>query len=203
MPTVGRWRPRAIRFTLRMHELARLNAEERRRIVDDFLDATFDGLEVDPQLVARMRSARPDLPEDPTPAQVDAWVELVGLVRDDDFRARVREMTVRGARQQRPEGDAEAWQAAAQVVSELGSSALGAGLDPADPNAAPIAAAIEEAFAEIREERGAALADRLAAGTDARAERYWQLVAILNGWPSIPSTVPAFEWAIAALRAHA
>ena len=35
------------------------------------------------------------------------------------------------------------------------------------------------------------LADRLAVGTDARAERYWQLLAIINGWPPVPTTVPA------------
>ena len=47
----------------------------------------------------------------------------------------------------------------------------------------------------------ARLADRLQTGTDARAERYWQLLAIVNGWPPVPSTVPAWEWTIAALRA--
>jgi DNA-binding transcriptional MerR regulator len=37
--------------------------------------------------------------------------------------------------------------------------------------------------------------------TDARVERYWQLLAILNGQPVPPSVVPAFDWLIAALRA--
>ena len=46
-----------------------------------------------------------------------------------------------------------------------------------------------------------ALADRLATGTDPKAERYWQLMAIINGWPAVPTTVPAWEWFIAALRA--
>lgn len=36
---------------------------------------------------------------------------------------------------------------------------------------------------------------------DLRAERYWQLLAIINGWPPVPSTVPAWEWTVAALRA--
>jgi hypothetical protein len=44
---------------------------------------------------------------------------------------------------------------------------------------------------------------RLETGTDARAERYWQLMGIINGWPPFPAHVPAFEWMIAALRAHA
>ena len=39
--------------------------------------------------------------------------------------------------------------------------------------------------------------------TDPRIERYWQLTAIINGWPPFPSPMPAFEWLIAALRAHA
>jgi hypothetical protein len=32
-------------------------------------------------------------------------------------------------------------------------------------------------------------------------ERYWQLLAIINGQPVPPSVVPGFEWLIAALRA--
>lgn len=42
----------------------------------------------------------------------------------------------------------------------------------------------------------AALAERFASGSDPRAERYWQLLAIINGWPP----VPAWEWAVAGLR---
>jgi hypothetical protein len=43
---------------------------------------------------------------------------------------------------------------------------------------------------------------QLETGTDVRAERYWQLVGIINGWPPFPAHVPAFEWTITALRAH-
>ena len=46
-----------------------------------------------------------------------------------------------------------------------------------------------------------ALADRLALGTDARVERYWQLLGLVNGWDPFPSMVPAFTWTIEALRA--
>jgi hypothetical protein len=48
----------------------------------------------------------------------------------------------------------------------------------------------------------ARLLQRLETFTDARVERYWQLLAIINGQPVPPSVVPAFEWLIAALRAH-
>jgi hypothetical protein len=43
---------------------------------------------------------------------------------------------------------------------------------------------------------------QLEAGIDARAERYWQLVGVINGWPPHAALVPTFEWMIAALRAH-
>jgi hypothetical protein len=37
---------------------------------------------------------------------------------------------------------------------------------------------------------------------DPGIERYWQLTAIINGLPPFPTYAPAFEWLIAALRAH-
>src|SRR6266702_3119713 len=46
----------------------------------------------------------------------------------------------------------------------------------------------------------AAILRQLETFTDARVERYWQLLAVLNGQPVPPSVVPAFEWLIAALR---
>ena len=40
--------------------------------------------------------------------------------------------------------------------------------------------------------------------TDRRVERYWQLLAIMNGWPQRgPSSTPAWEWLLAGLRAAA
>jgi hypothetical protein len=42
---------------------------------------------------------------------------------------------------------------------------------------------------------------QLEAFTEARVERYWRLLAILNGQPVPSSVIPAFEWLITALRA--
>jgi hypothetical protein len=49
--------------------------------------------------------------------------------------------------------------------------------------------------------RIAELADRFEQGADPRAERYWQLLAVINGWPPVPTTMPAWRWTIDALRA--
>jgi DNA-binding transcriptional MerR regulator len=50
-----------------MHRLA-----ERRRIVAEFVDDVFDGLDADPGMVARMRAAAPELPDDPSDEQIEA-----------------------------------------------------------------------------------------------------------------------------------
>ncbi|GGL95859.1 hypothetical protein GCM10010129_44660 [Streptomyces fumigatiscleroticus] len=77
--------------TTLMNKLARLSAAERSRIVQEFVDEMFQGLDTaDPVIRERMRNAAVDLPEDPTPEQVDAWVELAELLRDPEFRAQMR-----------------------------------------------------------------------------------------------------------------
>lgn len=178
---------------LKMHRLAQLSDAERRRIVADFLDHVFDGLEIDPAFEARMRAAAPALPEDPAPEQVDAWIELAELVQDAGFRARIRSMSEQHASTP-PAGD---MQAAASLVTSRAGAALAAGVEPGSAAAESVVAELLPAFGG---EDRLALADRLAVATDARAERYWQLLAIVNGWPPVPATVPAWEWLIAALR---
>jgi MerR family regulatory protein len=88
-------------------------------------------------------------------------------------------------------------QAAAALVAEKAGAAQH--LAPDSPEAQAVVDELLPAFGSDIDR--AQLADRLATGTNARAERYWQLLAIVNGWPPVPTTVPAWEWLIAALRA--
>ena len=186
----------------RMHKLAQLSDDERKRIVAEFLEEAFDGLDMEPGFAARMRSAAPELPDDPTPEQVDAWIELAELVQDPAFKASIRRMSEQhsaaraGGESMEPQPD---WQAAAALVAERAGAARGRA-STLSPEAAAVLDEILPAFGDAAADR-AALADRFATGTDARAERYWQLLAIINGWPPVPTTVPAWEWLIAALRA--
>jgi hypothetical protein len=193
-----------------MHELARVSEAERRRIVDDFVDEMLGGLDVDPQHAERMRMARPDLPDDPDPEQVEAWIELAELIADPDFRSCIRAMCERGASDRADEdggGDRADAGAAEQVVVEWAGAALAGGIDPRSPEAAHVVDEIVAAFATVHGRQDDAgfrtwLADMLETFTDARAERYWQLLGVINGWPQRPATVPAFTWLGQALRAH-
>jgi DNA-binding transcriptional MerR regulator len=122
-----------------MHKLVKLSDAERRRIIHEFIDEAFGDLDANPDMVAMLRSAMPELSDDPTPEQVDAWVELAdaqtfGKADTPDYRSK--------------------------------------------------------------------LLIRLQVANDPRVERYWHLLATINGWPIPPTLAPVFEWFIQALQHH-
>ena len=188
-----------------MHKLARLSDEERRRIITDFIDTSFAGLDVDPGFAAKMRSALPELPGDPAPEQVEAWAELAELVGDPGFRAAVRRM----AEYQAADIAKGAYpEDAARLGRETGeriAAAIADGIEPRSDAARPVVDELVAAYAaafgaadgpEFRRE----LRERTMIGSDRRAERYWQLIAVINGWEVWPAMTPSFEWFIEALR---
>lgn len=191
----------------RMTAFARASAEESRRIMEEFLTDVFAGNPGDP-FAERMKAALPELPADPSPAQVDAWVELAALVADRAFRAHVREMVLEGARRRAGGADAgvdAGAQQAAQAVAERAGSALEAGIAPGSVAAAPIVnelAALHATAAGSADGAGyrRELAEQLASFTDTRVERYWQLIGAINGWPPRPSMVAPYQWFIEGLR---
>ncbi|MBV8528711.1 MAG: MerR family transcriptional regulator [Candidatus Dormibacteraeota bacterium] len=193
----------------RMTAFARASADEVNRIMEDFLAAVFAGNEANP-FMATMRSGLPALADDPTEAQLDAWIELAALVSDRAFRARVREMVVEGERMRAQSGisenDGPARTAGQAVVGRAGA-ALASGLQPHSQAAAEVVAEVVVLFAHASSRTDdapyrAELADQLERFSDARVERYWQLIGVINGWPAQPSMAPAYAWFIAALRAH-
>jgi len=94
------------------------------------------------------------------------------------------------------------------AVAERARAALAAGIAPGSDASRPV---LEEIVGLMAAADPAVdspafrtrLLESLHVGTDARSERYWQLLATLNGWPRWPETTPAFEWIIAALEAEA
>ena len=80
-----------------MHRVVQLSEDERHRLINDFIDRTFGDLDANEDFVALLRSMRPYLPDEPTTEQVDAWIELAGLVADPGFKDRVREMATAGS----------------------------------------------------------------------------------------------------------
>jgi hypothetical protein len=95
----------------------------------------------------------------------------------------------------------------AALVSEKGGAAVAAGIDPASEQARPTHNELVAAFAasvgrEADEDYRRELLEAVVGGYEPRAERYWQLVAVINGWPPIPSAMPAWAWFRDALAAR-
>jgi DNA-binding transcriptional MerR regulator len=199
-----------IEETLNMHKLAKLSAQERQQIIDDFVAGIFAGTDPDsPAMgIARgMRQLPADLPDDPSPEQVNAWVELAELVADEDFRQRVRSMVLAspaqaaGTAQAASQAQAETASQAQpdRAVAEHAGQAAAQGIAPGSPEGKAVLDRIVPPGTPAAQR--ARLLEQLETFTDARVERYWQLLAIINGQPVPPSVVPGFEWLIAALRA--
>ena len=74
-----------------MHKLVSMSDDDRDRIVDEFWDSVTDGLDVHPTYIERLHQLRPHLPETPETAQLEAWIELADIVRDKEFRAKLRD----------------------------------------------------------------------------------------------------------------
>lgn len=200
-----------------MHRLAKLDATERKRILDGYLDRVFGGIEGDGgpggQFAQMMRGVFPELPADPNERQVEAWVELVTLIQDEDFIAVSRRMAEHGARK-RATLDDDAWQrentAFAAVLAVESEASYKEGVDPASAEAR---ARVDAMMAEWADLTGKQDSPRLRADllrsfetmTDRRVNRFWQLVGQVGDRPGAEAqNAPMFEameWLISALRA--
>lgn len=198
-----------------MTELARMSAAERRAIIQDFVTDTLGELDV-PTYRRGLLAATPDLPADPTDEQVDAWLELGELVRNPALRASVRRMAHYAAEHHPGEHDDSALRDAEQVTDDWlrrVETATAQGIAPDSPAADPVVTAIVATWIPTQsapdgkelvdnaQARGLLL-EQLEVASDTHAERYWQLLCIINGWPVRPSMAAAGRWLTTALRTH-
>lgn len=201
-----------------MNRLARLDAEGRKRILDEFVDRVYEGIDDEhgsgDEFASMMRGAFPELPQDPSEAQVEAWVDLVELVQDEDFIAKSREMAAYGVAKRAKLSAAE-WDADQKAFAEICPLALDAwraGIAPGSPEGVARGTEILETWCAKRDrpadERWRTLiADSLTTMNDKRVNRFWHLVGIVGGKPELVNqTGPMYEsmqWLIESLRAGA
>ncbi|MEU0940158.1 MerR family transcriptional regulator [Embleya sp. NPDC005971] len=190
-----------------MHRLTQLSGDERRRLIDDFLDGTFgtEAVGADPVILAMIRSATPDLPDDPSPEQVAAWVELAELVGDPDFRTRMRRAAPYQAGRRTLDIEARAGDELMEFTRQKVAEAREAGIDPLDDRAAPIVDDLVRRFAEVFDrapdpEFRTWMARQFEPAHDPRVERYWRLVWAVRGRQVVPGLLPIHPWLIQALR---
>ncbi|MFE3171875.1 MerR family transcriptional regulator [Amycolatopsis sp. NPDC059235] len=181
-----------------MHELARLPARERQQLIDGFVDKIFAGVDDPDALVIAefMREMPPRLPDDPTSAQVDAWIELAELVSDDDFQHTMRQMVLHGDSDHRIDFGLNI----RPLVLEHAGPAAAKGIAPDSDAGHTILDRIVPA--DLGDSESRALLEWLDLVAEPRVERYWELLGLIDNRPPGPRSVPAFTWLAAALRAH-
>jgi DNA-binding transcriptional MerR regulator len=179
-----------------MNKLARLSAAERQRIMEEFVEEMLQGLDtVDPEIRERMRHTAVDLPEDPTPEQVDAWVELAEMLQDPEFRARMRKAAEFNAADQEAGAPAGASLWFAKRLVDLVGAARERGIEPGSPEADAV---LGELLGDADQ---TAVLERMETAFDERVARYRELLSVVNGRPLAPHR-EEFAWVVAALKAR-
>ncbi|GAA4331466.1 MerR family transcriptional regulator [Streptomyces venetus] len=197
LSTVARRGSGAEEMTL-VNRLARLSAAERRRIVEEFVDEVFHGLDTaDPVIRERMRNTAAELPEEPTPEQVDAWLELAEMLQDPDFRAQMRKVAEFNAADRGHDTPAGTSLWFSRRLVQLGAEARERGIAPGSPEADQV----------LRELLGdadpATVLDRLRSHATDRVARYRELLAIVKGAGPEAAYREEFAWVVAALETRA
>lgn len=188
----------------RLCAVTRLTNEERKAVIENFYQRVGEGLPVDDAWQKKMiEASAPKLPDNPSPEQLDAWIELAELVADPTFVERLRDsakqvwgkqidMTIlREANEEAAKAAAEARSLGASPASEEGRRIVdgfveGIGRASGKPADATLRRGIYERFESH----------------DPRASRYWELVGIMNGRPSPVGKVEDWKFIAEAVKVH-
>ncbi|GLK76059.1 MerR family transcriptional regulator [Methylopila jiangsuensis] len=179
----------------RIWTMTNLSNAERVEAIRSFLDEVADGADVDPSWKGWMlRMSAPNLPEDPSPDQLDAWIELSALLKTPDFKDRMR----RNAQDSVIGLDVELFQQVQASILPKAKSAIESGLEPGSPEGRAVAKEYLEGWAratrrEPTPETMAQLRRKLIDHKPAMY-RYWSLVATLNGLPGRSTPTPEWLW---------
>ena len=114
-----------------------LSQAERAAAIERFFDRVVDDGGVDPNLKPWMlKMNTPDLPDDPTAEQVDAWIELSKLMNDPTF---INQMRDNAKDSTGTSMDLVAFKAMEGVLLANARDAISQGIDPASETGRAIA----------------------------------------------------------------
>lgn len=203
----------ALRMALILHEpsptdlrrlwtVTRLSKTEFRSALERFYDDVAGGAPVDAEWKRKMMDAgTPDLPEDPTPDQIDAWAELMDMLSDKTYAA---EMRAHMSRLWTEEFDPAAYALAADATFARVRAAMENGLGPQSAVGREIAAewlatsaramkrAPDKGFLDWQLEQYCK--------HHARSARYQELMAVLQGKGPQTPTGREWSWIIDAMK---
>lgn len=187
----------------RLTAVTRLSNEERKAVIQGFYDRIGEGVPIDAKWKEQMvEAAAPKLPDDPTPAQLDAWIEMTEMMADPAFVEGLRN----NAKEVWGKFDMNKMREAGDVAAAAAKAALAKGATPESEEARRI---VEDYGRALAAARGGEFDEAMRRGMrerfakqDPRAARYWELVAIMRGTTGTPSRVAEWAWIQAAVIHH-
>lgn len=175
----------------RIMTVTRTSNEERRRVVERFYEKVVDGLPADPSWVTGMIDAStPALPASPTPEQLEAWVELEGILADPKFLACRRANT---ADSWGATGTSDMYVDAQLAALHAARSARAKNVSPTSAEARAIADRLAADVVKVAGCDAAAARERMRAKYDPSGARFWELVAIVRADES-PPKLDEWRW---------
>ncbi|WP_394835692.1 MerR family transcriptional regulator [Pendulispora rubella] len=186
----------------RICAVTRLSTEQRKAVIEGFFETAFQGADVDEAFKRQvLESTVPDLPEDPTPEQHDAWIELSELLAEPTFVANLQKQ----AKNALNKSEMAAMQRACEAIADGVRDAVVRGIAP---DSADARAVVERYAATLAEARGVPLDDALRHDvydrfhSDPRVERYWALIVIMNDTPEMRRQFAEGKWTSDAVLHH-
>lgn len=191
----------------RLQTVTQLTNEDRKNQIARFYDQVSEGIPMDASWKRQMVDAlTPKLPDEPSPEQLDAWIELSELIADPDFIATMRALSLEAWT---PGFDSVAYQRASTAAANEATAALAQGFGPESEHARDIVTrllhASAAAYGQPVDAAFRAKFERSFAQHDPRAARLWKLSAILNGQPQQPKPwrwLEEWKWLTAAAAHH-
>lgn len=176
----------------RLWTITRLSRSQLQEMIEDFVAKVTNGFHLDDAWKAQMvEQSTPELPDEPTPDQIDAWNELMKMITD---KAVIADMRAEMARMWSGEADLSAYKSASSEVLAKARAAIG---KCEQPTSALAIAIVREWLARLanamRREPDRAFMD-WARQHRLRTRRYQELLAILRGDDKHESSSREWLW---------
>lgn len=182
----------------RLWTMTVLSKAQVREMLEGFVDKVADGHPMDEAWKTQVIDAStPELPDEPTPEQIDAWNEIVEMITDETS---IAELRAEMASMWNDKIDPSAYTAASSEILAKARAAIEKGDQPISPTGTAIArewlAIVAKAMKRDPDETFVAWARQ----HHARSSRYRELLAILRGEDGKKSSGGEWLWIHEAMK---
>lgn len=188
----------------RLYAVTQLTNDERIKLIERFYERASKGLPMEEVWQRKLSSVSSlKLPDNPTPEQLDAWIELAELLNDESFEASLRSSA-------REAAEAKLDMQKLRVVNETAAHAAAAARSNGKRPDSETGRAVVLTFIEgIADASGKPNTQQLRDAIyqrylvqDARLPRYWELLGIMTGSSPIPGSADDWRFIADAIKRH-